>query len=294
MFKFISHYLTSVEEGFSDSDKRLEARYYYSKIQKRLIFISLLDPSYFASLCNRNDGYGDFLKPIPSIIFNSEVDSEHINRYAPLFDSSYDPECDPEDAILNLLVWFKKLNFDPNSIFAPMKEQLVKHLNNLDLGSWVSVELDDVDDSILSEPVKEFLKAYKLEVGFTQLSWRNLKGNKLFATLVARLFANSFSTDNIKQNFKMSHDPRKKTLMKEIYRRYGKQFFTKIFEFDEGTNSISVFNSTSIASHLGVRLLKLWSNNHKSIWAKDLRERANAIIINKLKQRLPLVSKSRI
>jgi hypothetical protein len=42
--------------------------------------------------------------------------------------------------------------------------------------------------------------------GVTKVTWRNLYQDPAFATFIARLFQNSFSSNVVKQNFKLTHD----------------------------------------------------------------------------------------
>lgn len=258
------------------SYNRNMARWYYEIVKRNIRFNEMIaSPSRWARMVSRYDWVNNFIKPIsPDFVESYLEDPYHSDVYSELF-SDNEVSTSNSDPILDLLVWFKKLPETP-SIF-PKK--------GLDLGSWGNVALSDIDNSSLSEQEKEFLEAYKLSIGITQLSWRNLADNKLLSTLIARLFSDSFSTDVIEQNFSMSHAPDRNTIMRQIYKRYGKQFFSRIFMLDGETNSISVFNSTSIASHIGVRLLKLWSKNNKLKWATDLRERATKSVLSKLQSR---------
>jgi hypothetical protein len=73
----------------------------------------------------------------------------------------------------------------------------------------------------------------------------------VFATFIARLFQNSFESNVVKQNFKLTHDPKKRNLLKLIYKYIGKQALDEIL--DEGLN---VFNSSSICSNLLNRLME--------------------------------------
>jgi predicted CopG family antitoxin len=77
----------------------------------------------------------------------------------------------------------------------------------------------------------------------------------VYATFIARLFQNSFRSDVVKQNFKLTHDHKKRNLIRLLKRYIGMQSLEEVIELQ----GLNIFNSSSICSNLVVELLEAWS-----------------------------------
>jgi hypothetical protein len=73
-----------------------------------------------------------------------------------------------------------------------------------------------------------------------------------FATFIARLFQNSFSSEVVKQNFKLAHDHKKENLVRLINRLVGKKAMSEFMD----SKGMNVFNATSMCSSLMLKLSK--------------------------------------
>jgi hypothetical protein len=179
--------------------------------------------------------------------------------------------------LIDTLTWFSDLPVLPSSLKAHFKN------GQCGLGEWFAATIEDLDLEMLPKEVKEFLQEKKGTFGYTQVNWRNLVMDPAFATFIARLFQNSFSSEVVKQNFRLTHDFKKDNLIKLIRRHVGKQQLDDIIDFQ----GLTVFNATSICSNLLLSLSEAWTYAAKSkeIFKVPAYVRAYKEIVQKIAQR---------
>jgi hypothetical protein len=74
----------------------------------------------------------------------------------------------------------------------------------------------------LPKIVADHMEKYGGKLGYTQLTWRNIYNDPIFASFIARLFQDSFRTGVSKQNFQLTTDRSLLTLVKVIDRYVGR------------------------------------------------------------------------
>jgi hypothetical protein len=158
------------------------------------------------------------------------------------------------EKILENLRWFHQLDKVPDAITPMLKE------GELDLGKWLELKLEDINVDELPKLVVEHMKSHGGKMAFTQVTWRNLYMDPIFATFVARLFQDSFRSGIVKQDFRLTTDKTLLTLVKILDKYVGRNSWPKILD-GEGLN---IFNSSSICSSLLIALAKTWHPHVKS------------------------------
>lgn len=160
--------------------------------------------------------------------------------------------------------WISSYDSENKVIYQVLRSQQVwwlrlpkldKKLSNCEIGSWLETRLDNGVLGKLPRETREWFEKYKSTGAVARLNWRVLHNDPLFATFVAKLFNNSFSKLQTKQDFKLSWKRGRLSIMKLLHRRFGKASFSAPL----GGEGLSVFNSTSVCGNLGVRLLSEWS-----------------------------------
>jgi hypothetical protein len=82
----------------------------------------------------------------------------------------------------------------------------------------------------------------------------------VFATFIAKLFQNSFRSNVVKQDFRLTYDNTLDTIVGLIYKHVGQKNINGILN----GGRMDVFNSSSIALNLLLKLLKTWDQDIKS------------------------------
>jgi hypothetical protein len=156
--------------------------------------------------------------------------------------------------LLQTLVWFSDLPSVPDVLTSRFENGQCK------LGEWFKTTLEELDINLLPSDVAKLIKDKSSRFGYTKVNWRNLYMDPAFATFIARLFQNSFSSDVVKQNFKLEHDHEKENIVRLIKRYLGKQRLNEILE-----NGLTIFNATSLSSNLLLHISDEWVKACKSV-----------------------------
>jgi hypothetical protein len=151
--------------------------------------------------------------------------------------------------IIEALVAFHQLRTLPESLKMAFKD------NELNLGDWIATSFNEAGIKEISPEIAKHMNKYQTWLGYTQVTWRHLYMDPMFATFIARLFQNSFESNIVKQNFKLTHNSDKQNLLKLVYKFVGKQALDVVL--DEG--GLNVFNSSSVFSNLLKNLLDTWT-----------------------------------
>jgi hypothetical protein len=155
---------------------------------------------------------------------------------------------------IDTMIWFADLPEVPESLKPYFKD------GECELGEWFTAAMKEADLEQLPDDVKEIIKNKTGKLGYTKVNWRNLFMDPAFATFIARLFQNSFKSEVVKQNFKLTQDHKKDNLVKLINRHIGKSELIEIL----GQQGLNTFNSTSICSSLLMKLSESWSKYARS------------------------------
>lgn len=115
----------------------------------------------------------------------------------------------------------------------------------------------------------------------TRVGWHNLIRSDVFNTFVARLFSNTFDAGKVEQDFSLSRDPYSLTYLINRYVR--RDVLSKILNL-EGS-PLNVFNSSTLASHLLIRLTKSWNIAQKQKVVRTIREGIYEGLYDKLRAR---------
>jgi len=75
---------------------------------------------------------------------------------------------------------------------------------------------------VLPKIVADHIGKFGGKLGYTQLTWRNIYNDPIFASFIARLFQDSFRTGVSKQSFQLTTDKTLLTLVKVIDRYVGR------------------------------------------------------------------------
>jgi hypothetical protein len=118
----------------------------------------------------------------------------------------------------------------------------------------------------LPKIVVDHMEQYGGKLGFTQVTWRNLYNDPVFATFIARLYQDSFRTGIVPQSFRLTTDRSLITLVKLIDRYIGRNKFSEILSGD----SFDIFNSSSFCSNLLSQLSNSWLPHVKSKQARKI------------------------
>ncbi len=148
---------------------------------------------------------------------------------------------------IEALVAFHDLSELPENLKSKFKD------GELGLGDWIGATFAEAGIKEISDEIAKHMAGNLTWFGYTQVTWRQLYMDPIFATFIARLFQNSFKSNVVKQNFKLTHDSNKNNMLKLIYKFIGKQSLNKVLD-DGGMN---VFNSSSICSNLLNNLMEI-------------------------------------
>jgi hypothetical protein len=158
---------------------------------------------------------------------------------------------------VDLLCWYK----------TEVRSQLLKHSETiskqLNLQSHEEMRLFKLDPlSTLFENLPESALAlairenWKITLTISRLNWENTVNTKLFSTLIARVFSNSFDSGNIKQDFKLGYELN--SLMDTVHgNNYSAKDWAMRLHSDRGINT---FNSTTIGAFILNALVKYWDS----------------------------------
>jgi hypothetical protein len=114
--------------------------------------------------------------------------------------------------------------------------------------------------------VVDHMAQYGGKLGYTQVTWRNLYMDPIFATFIARLFQDSFRSGIVKQDFRLTSDRSKLNLIKIIDRFVGRGKFNELLL----DGRLDIFNSSSFCSNLLTRFFNSWLDSVKSIKARKV------------------------
>jgi hypothetical protein len=112
------------------------------------------------------------------------------------------------------------------------------------------VKLRDLNVENLPKSIGEHMKLFGGKLRYTELTWRNLYMDPIFASFIARLFQDSFRTGVSKQNFRLTTDKKKLTLIKIMDKFIGRQTWEETLK----GGRFDIFNSSSFSSNLLVQL----------------------------------------
>jgi hypothetical protein len=152
----------------------------------------------------------------------------------------------PAELILDQLHWFQQLDSPPESLASILND------GHIGIGQWYELALKDLDETKIPVYVKRHIETYGGKFGYTEVTWRNLYKDPVFATFIAKLFQNSFRSGVIKQNFRLTTDRTKLTLVKIIDRFIGRN------KFDSVGVKFDIFNSSSYCSNLFYHIMLSW------------------------------------
>jgi hypothetical protein len=159
-----------------------------------------------------------------------------------------------ENPIIKTLVAFHDLPTLPDELKAKFKNE------NCNLGDWVKASFEEAGINQVTKDIANHMEKNRTWLGYTQVTWRQLYMDPIFATFIARLFQNSFKTNVVKQNFSLTHKSKyDQNLLKLIFKFVGKQAVNEIL--DEG--GLNIFNSSSVCSNLLNSLMVNWKQQFK-------------------------------
>jgi hypothetical protein len=158
------------------------------------------------------------------------------------------------EKILDNLKWFHQLDEVPDAIVPQLKD------GELELGEWLELKLSDLDVEELPKVVVDNMRKYGGKFAFTQLTWRNLYMDPIFATFIARLFQDSFRSGVSKQSFRLTTDRKSLTLVKIIDSYAGRNRWVDVLN----GGRFDIFNSSSFCSNLFIKLAESWLPHVKS------------------------------
>jgi hypothetical protein len=183
--------------------------------------------------------------------FNNRVKEKSINSEKDWWQTSYIENMGTDknvEKILENLRWFHQLDEVPDSISDKFKN------GELELGRWLDLELKDLDIDTLPKNVVDSMKLKGGKMGFSQVNWRNLYMDPIFATFIARLFQDSFRSGITKQSFKLTTDKTLLTLVKALDTYVGRNKWVTLLEGER----FNIFNSSTICSNLLIQLASTW------------------------------------
>jgi hypothetical protein len=199
--------------------------------------------------------------------FESQFDerrnnNEGLNKFlSKLGDLKNQTDNHVSETVLGHLHWFHQLDETPESIKTLLKD------GELELGDWFELKSKDIDNLKLPKVVIEHYEKHGGSFKYTEVNWRNLHKDPVFATLIARLFQDSFKSGIIKQNFKLTTDKTSVTLVKLIDRYIGRKSLTELLKGE----TLNIFNSSSFCANLLVRLAETWVPAIKNVEAAKVK-----------------------
>jgi hypothetical protein len=152
------------------------------------------------------------------------------------------------DIVLKEMNWFHQLDNVPDSVKNLFKD------GKLELGEWYKLKKEDLKEVKLPKVIKDHYSENGGAFGLTYLTWRELFMDPAFATLIARLFQNSFRNGRVKQDFRLTPDRTSDNLVRIVDRYIGRRRFNELLK--EGT--LNIFNSSSLCANLLVKLMNSW------------------------------------
>jgi hypothetical protein len=158
------------------------------------------------------------------------------------------------ETILDNLKWFHQLNEVPKAIQPLLKD------GELELGQWLELKINELNIEALPKIVVDHMNNHGGKLGYTQLTWRNIYNDPIFASFIARLFQDSFRTGVSKQNFQLTTNKKLLTLVKIIDRYIGRNAWQVSLQGER----FDIFNASSFCSNLLIRLAQTWHPHVKS------------------------------
>jgi hypothetical protein len=180
--------------------------------------------------------------------------------------------------VIDQLVWFHSQKDIPASLKSQFKAN-----GTCTFAKWYDLLLEESNIENMPSSVVDHIKKYSSSLGYSRLTWRNLYMDPVFATFIARLYQDSFRSNMVKQNFRLTYDRTITTLVQLVYRYVGKAKFDSLLN----DGKFDIFNSSSFCANLLLSLAKNWNPHVSSSKAASvpLYKRAYWAIIRKISKR---------